>query len=128
VNDDVDPAGPWAIGQVATRVGLEADTLRYYERRGILPAPSRGPAGRRVYDESAVHLIEVLLHLRATGMPLAQIAEFTRLVAADPEGVRERLELLQDHHAAVALKMATWRSSMDVIESKIRDYEHRLQG
>lgn len=68
----------------------------------LLP-PGHDGAGRRVYRHDDVHRIEVLLHLRDTGMPLAQIAEFTRLVASDPEGVPERLELLHKHRAHVIL-------------------------
>ncbi len=82
--------------QAAARVGLEPDTIRYYERHGVLPPADRDARGHRTYDAGAVHLIEVLLHLRDTGMPLTHIAEFTQLVASDPAGVAERLGLLQD--------------------------------
>lgn len=116
----------WGIGDVAARVGLDVDTLRYYERRGVLPRPQRDASGRRRYDDPGVHLIEVLLHLRGTGMPLAQIAEFTRLVATDPDGVPERLELLHRHRAAVADQISAWMASLTVIDGKIRNYSERI--
>lgn len=115
------------IGDVAARVGLDVDTLRYHERRGVLPRPARDASGRRRYDDAGVHLIEVLLHLRATGMPLRQIAELTRLVAQDPGGVRERLDLLRRHRDAVAQQIATWSASLAVINGKIDDYTDRLE-
>lgn len=83
--------GRWANGEVAARVGLHIDPLRYSKRRGVVPIPPRDSGGLRRYDEAGVHLIEVVLHLKGTGMPLTQIAEFTRLVALDPSGVGERL-------------------------------------
>lgn len=91
----------FGIGAVATQVGVAADTIRYYERQLVLPPPQRDASGRRRYDRAAIHLIEVLLHLRDTGMPLVQIAEFTRLVSLDPAGVHERLNLLEQHRTVV---------------------------
>ena len=116
----------WSISEAAQRVGLDPDTLRYYERRGVLPEPQRDSGGRRVYSASDVHLIEVLLHLRSTGMPLATIAEFTRWVAADPGGVIERLELLRRHRDHVRDQIAEWATSLEVIDGKIEDYTRRL--
>ncbi|GAB2485179.1 hypothetical protein GCM10027030_19090 [Luteococcus sediminum] len=46
------------IAEVAAHLGLEADTLRYYERHGVVPSPSRDTAGRRCYAPSDVHLLE----------------------------------------------------------------------
>lgn len=59
----------FGIGEVAARTGLEPDTLRYFERQGILPAPRRDTAGRRQYVAVDVDLIRMLVHLRETGMP-----------------------------------------------------------
>lgn len=114
-----------AVGEVAAELGLSTDTLRYYERRGVLPAPIRDSAGRRVYRDADVHLIEVLLHLRDTGMPLARIAQFTRYVAADPDGVPERLALLQQHRERVVAQIERLNGSLAVIDQKIADYRRR---
>jgi DNA-binding transcriptional MerR regulator len=113
------------VGEVAAQVGLSTETLRYYERRGVLPAPTRDSAGRRVYRDADVHLIEVLLHLRDTGMPLARIAQFTRYVAADPECVAERLALLQQHRERVLAQIERLNRSLAVIDQKITDYARR---
>lgn len=113
------------IGAVAARFGVAPDTIRYYERSGVLPSPTRDSAGRRRYSNDAIHLIEVLMHLRGTGMPLATIAEFTALVARDPEGVPERLALLRAHREKVVESIATWTASLAVIDQKIDDYRAR---
>ncbi|WP_218184572.1 MerR family transcriptional regulator [Nigerium massiliense] len=117
----------FTISQVAARLGIEADTLRYYERRHVVPSPSRDAAGRRCYDANQVHLLEVLLHLKRTGMPLAAIADFTRLVATDPDGVPERLALLQQHRDRILAQRRILEDSLQVVEQKIHDYQARLQ-
>ncbi|MBD3758877.1 MULTISPECIES: MerR family transcriptional regulator [Microbacterium] len=114
-----------SIGQVCARVGLDPDTLRYYERRGVVPTPARTGGGRRAYTEADLHLLDVLLNLKRTGMPLDRIAQFTRLVAADPAGVPERLALLREHHRVVTEHLLAWQASLRLIETKIRDYEQR---
>ena len=114
------------ITQVAAHLGLDPDTLRYYERHGVVPAPPRDHAGHRSYQPGDVHLLEVLMHLKDTGMPLAQIAQFTAWVAQDPDGVPERLALLQEHRTHVIDQITTWQHSLDVIDQKIRDYAQRL--
>lgn len=116
-----------SVGKVAAQFGLEPDTLRYYERIGVLPAPIRNSSGHRIYTDQDVHLLEVLLHLRDTGMPLTRIAEFTRLVASDPDGVPERLALLEEHQAEVLKRLRAWQNSLTLIEQKIADYRSRLE-
>lgn len=114
-------SGPWGISWVADRFGLDPDTLRYYEREGILPAPARDAGGRRVYTAGDVELIEMLMHLRTTGMPLAQIAEFTAL-AAGGSGRVEQLALLQRHRRSVLEQQQRLDASLDVITRKIAGY------
>jgi len=117
-----------SIGDAARHLGLEPDTLRYYERKGIVPAPTKDSAGHRAYSDTQLHLLEVLLHLKSTGMPLAKIALFTRLVANDPDGVPERLELLRNHREQVVQEIESWQNSLRVISGKIEDYNQRLGG
>lgn len=114
------------VGAVAGRLGLDPDTLRYYERRGILPRPSRDATGRRAYGEDDIHLIEVLLRLRETGMPLAEISAFTRFVSEDPERVPERLELLRAHRNRILANRRELDAALALVERKIDDYTRRL--
>lgn len=103
---------------MADRFDLDPDTLRYYEREGVLPAPARDGGGRRVYTAGDIELIEMLVHLKATGMPLAQIAEFTGL-AASRAGGSEQVALLQRHQRAVLEQRDRLDASLDVITRKI---------
>ena len=116
------------IGAAAEHLGLSVDALRYYERAGVIPPAARDAGGRRRYGPEELHLLDVLIHLRATGMPLARIAEFTRLVQQDPNGVPERLALLRDHREAIIERMARLALSLSVVDDKIADYSARLDA
>src|SRR6476659_639669 len=76
------------VGEVAARAGVNVETLRYYERRGLLPAPDREPSGHRRYNE------ETLRFLRAIGFTLSEIAEVLKTVrrsGAPSEAIRVRM-------------------------------------
>ena len=65
--------------EVAAEAGVNPQTLRYYERRGILPRPSRTSAGYRVYSAEAVRLIRFIKRSQALGFTLGEVEELLRL-------------------------------------------------
>ncbi|HYY78243.1 MAG TPA: heavy metal-responsive transcriptional regulator [Actinomycetes bacterium] len=66
------------VGEVAERAGVNVETLRYYERRGLLPAPERAPSGHRRYDEETVRFLRAIKEAQAVGFALAEIADYLR--------------------------------------------------
>src|SRR2546423_10420122 len=81
------------VGEVAARAGLNVETLRYYERRGLLPAPNRDPSGHRRYDEETVGFLRAIKEAQAVGFTLSEIGEYlkaSRRAGAGPGGVRGR--------------------------------------
>jgi redox-sensitive transcriptional activator SoxR len=66
------------VGEVAERAGVNVETLRYYERRGLLPTPERTPSGHRRYDDETVRFIIAIKEAQAVGFTLAEIAEYLR--------------------------------------------------
>src|ERR1700757_349993 len=66
------------VGEVASRAGVNVETLRYYERRGLLPAPDREPSGHRRYDDDTVRLLRAIKQAQAVGFTLGEIAEYLR--------------------------------------------------
>src|SRR4051812_30113170 len=67
------------IGEVAARAGVNVETLRYYERRGLLPEPVRGPGGHRRYDDEAVRFVRAVKEAQGLGFTLSEIEEYLRL-------------------------------------------------
>ena len=66
------------VGEVAARAGVNVETLRYYERRGLLPEPSREPSGHRRYDEETVRFLRAIKEAQAVGFTLSEIDEYLR--------------------------------------------------
>jgi MerR family copper efflux transcriptional regulator len=93
------------IGELANRVGVNIQTIRYYERRGLLPEPERTGSGYREYDEHDVHRMEFILRAKALGFMLSEIRELMDL-RVDPtrtaDDVRARaLEKIADTDAKI---------------------------
>jgi DNA-binding transcriptional MerR regulator len=61
------------IGQVAAEAGVTVDTVRFYERRGVLPAPRRRPSGYREYEQTTVERIRVARDLQRLGLSLDEV-------------------------------------------------------
>ena len=61
------------IGELADRVGVPSRTVRFYERRGLMPNPNRTSSGYRVYSEDAVTRLRFIRHAQSAGLSLAEI-------------------------------------------------------
>ena len=70
---------PWTIGWLASEGGVRVDTIRYYERRGLLPRPSRRHSGYRQYTEDDLARVRFIRRAKDLGFSLAEIAELLEL-------------------------------------------------
>ncbi|HUI36669.1 MAG TPA: MerR family transcriptional regulator [Gaiellaceae bacterium] len=61
------------IGELARRAGVNVETLRYYERRGLLEEPARGPNGHREYNEETVRFVKAVKEAQSLGFTLSEI-------------------------------------------------------
>jgi DNA-binding transcriptional MerR regulator len=92
------------IAEVAQRTGLSKDTLRYYEKAGLVEAVERSSGGQRRYATADLDWLAFLLRLRATGMPIADMQRFAELRKQGDASIAERLALLSRHLATVLLE------------------------
>lgn len=116
------------IAEAAETLGLTSDTLRYYEKDGLLLRPvPRSSSGHRRYDEDDVRWIVLVTRLRATGMPIRDVRRYADLVRAGDGNELQRLELLQAHREQVLQQLAEVTSHLGAIDHKIGIYEDRLR-
>lgn len=113
-------------GEVAARSGFSLDTLRYYERIGLLDRLERSPSGHRRFGEEDLEWLEVLRCLRDTGMPIAQMRQYADLTRAGQATIAERISLLAGHHAQVQERINLLRAQQEHLEQKISWYRSQL--
>jgi DNA-binding transcriptional MerR regulator len=114
--------------QAAAESGFSLDTLRYYERIGLLHSIDRTPGGRRQYSETDLRWLHLLRCLRETGMPIAEMVRFARLTRDGEETVPQRLALLEAHDRRTEEHIARLRDQQTQIRKKIdiyRSHTHR---
>lgn len=114
------------IAEVAQRTGLTKDTLRWYENEGLIPSIARDGNGYRAYDEAAVRMIELVIRLRRTGMPVKEMASFVAMVRQGGDTHDQRLTLLEDHRRRVLAQLAQLHEDLEAIESKIAHYSRLI--
>lgn len=116
------------IADAADELGLSADTLRYYERDGLLLRPvPRSSSGHRRYTEADLRWILLVTRLRATGMPIRDVRRYADLVRAGEGNEEERLALLHAHRDSVLRQLAEVTAHLGAIDHKIGIYEHTLE-
>jgi MerR family mercuric resistance operon transcriptional regulator len=95
------------IGAAGRRAGVNIETIRYYEREGIVPKPARGANGRRIYGEAEIARLAFVRRARELGFTLREIKKLARL-AAEPCAACEEV-------------LAMTRGHLDQVRDKIRD-------
>ena len=113
-------------GEAAEESGFSLDTLRYYERIGLLEPVQRNSAGQRRFTDDDIGWLGMLRCLRGTGMPIAEMLRFAELVRAGDHTVADRIALLEAHDRAVEAKLAELREKQSAIQHKIGYYRDVL--
>lgn len=109
----------FTIQQVAHQTGLSIDTLRYYERIGLIESVRRAPNSHRRYGQRDINWLQTLIRLRETGMPLAQMIHFAELRRLGPATVTERRLILEEHQRALEQHMQKLEQHMAALQRKI---------
>jgi DNA-binding transcriptional MerR regulator len=108
-----------SIQQVAELTELSIDTLRYYERIGLLEKVDRASSGHRRYQQKDIEWIRLLINLKETGMPLAQMIHFAELRRQGDATATERLLLLEQHQQSLEQQMRKLEQHMIELQQKI---------
>ncbi|GAA2383870.1 MerR family transcriptional regulator [Catellatospora methionotrophica] len=112
--------------ETSRRSGFSLDTLRYYERIGLLSEIDRTPGGQRVFSDDDLGWLGLLRCLRDTGMPINQMCRFAELARTGEQSIADRVELLRAHAAAAEEQMALLERQYGHLREKIRYYESVL--
>ena len=112
------------ISAVAELTGNTQHALRYYERIGLVEV-ARDSGGRRAYDADSIARVVFVSRLRASAMPIRDIARYVALAEQGPSTEPQRLALLVAHRDRVRDQIATMQAALDVVDFKITIYGGR---
>ena len=115
------------IKQVCSQYGLTPDTLRYYEKVGVIPEVHRTESGIRDYDEVAIGWGEDAVCMRGAGVPVESIIEYVRLYQAGDTTLQARRDLLKDVHTNLLKQRQQMDAAIDRLSFKIRRYDVALK-
>lgn len=111
--------------EAAARSGFSLDTLRYYEREGILPPVARTVGGHRSFTDADLATLGFLKCLRETGMPIEKLRRYGEL-CRDEATVAERVALLEEHAEAVERELAALLAQRGRLAEKLTWYRGEL--
>lgn len=114
------------ITEVSKKYGLSADTLRYYERVGLIPPVPRNSSGIRDYDQTSLGWVELIKCLRSAGVGIEALSEYCRLFQQGEDTTEQRKELLKEQRRQLLERMEDMRRSLDRLNDKIERYEEGL--
>lgn len=112
--------------QAAAKSGFSLDTLRYYERIGLLDDIERAPSGHRRFRDNDLEWLGILRCLRDTGMPIAQMRRYAELTRGGQATLAERLNLLTEHDTRVQEQIALLLAQHEHLQGKIEWYRSQL--
>ncbi|WP_448808874.1 MerR family transcriptional regulator [Agromyces bauzanensis] len=113
--------------QVVERTGFSLDTLRYYEREGLIGPIERTAGGRRTYRQEHLDWLDLVKCLRDTGMPIADLKLYTAL-SDDASTLDERLDLLERHDLEVQAAIDRLIEQQNHLRAKIAWYRQQVGG
>lgn len=114
------------IAEVSKIYGLSADTLRYYERIGLLPNVTRNASGVRDYSEQDCARVQFVKCMRGAGVSIEALIEYMALFEQGEQTAAARKALLEEQRDLVVQRIADMQAGLDRLNGKIENYEEML--
>lgn len=115
------------IKEVSEKYDISADTLRYYERIGMIPEVTRNANGIRNYQKSDLGWVGLAICMRSAGLPVEALIEYVKLFQQDDSTFAARLQLLQEQREKLEEQKAQLQVAMDKLDYKISRYEKAVE-
>ena len=114
------------ISEVSAQSGISSDTLRYYERIGLLPPINRKESGIRDYSELDLRRVEFIKCMRSAGLPIEVLIEYYGLVQQGDQTIEARKAILINQREQLVAKMAEIQKTIDLVDHKLEVYDQLL--
>ena len=114
------------ISEVSEQSGLSIDTLRYYEKIGLLPPINRTGSGIRDFSELDVRRVGFIKCMRAAGLPVEVLIDYYALVQQGDDTVDARKAIFMEQRTQLLARMAEMQETLDLLNYKIDVYENAV--
>jgi DNA-binding transcriptional MerR regulator len=114
------------IAEVSVRYGMSSDTLRYYERVGLIQPVNRTDSGIRNYNEIDLKRVEFIKCMRSAGLPVEVLIKYVGLVQQGDQTIEDRKEILKEQRAELIARMKAMQKTLDILDYKIELYENAV--
>lgn len=111
------------IAQVSKKYDITQDTLRYYERIGLIPAVGRNKSGVRNYSEEDCRWVEFIKCMRSAGLAIEVLIEYVALFKQGDSTIDARKELLIEQRRQLINKLEDMKETLSRLDRKIESYE-----
>ena len=115
------------IKEVCEKYGITADTLRYYERVGVIPTVGRTKGGKRDYSEQDIAWVENAICMRNAGLPVEMLIEYVRLFQEGDGTFQARRDLLAEAREEILGHLSKYQATLDKLNYKISRYDEAIR-
>jgi len=116
------------ISEVSEKFVLSQDTLRYYERIGLIPSVNRNKSGIRDYSEEDCKWVEFIKCMRGAGLPIEVLIEYVGLFQQGDTTIEARKELFIEQRKQLITRMVDMNKTLERLDYKIATYEQVVVG
>jgi MerR family transcriptional regulator, aldehyde-responsive regulator len=114
------------IAEISKKLEISPDTLRYYERIGLIPGVGRSEGGIRDYSEEDFRWVEFIKCMRSAGLPIETLIEYVSLFQQGEKTFQARNELLIEQRELLKARIGDMNITLDRLDYKIANYEQTL--
>ena len=114
------------IMEVSEQYGVSSDTLRYYERIGLIQPVHRTESGIRDYNELDLRRVEFIKCMRSAGLPIEVLIEYVGLVQQGDRTIETRKEILMEQRELLVARMKEMQKTLNILDHKIEAYENAV--
>lgn len=114
------------IMEVSEQYKISSDTLRYYERVGLIPPVNRNSGGIRDYNELDLRRVEFIKCMRSAGLPIEVLIEYVGLVQRGDKTIEARKDILKEQRELLIARMQEMQKTLDLLDHKIEVYENTV--
>jgi MerR family transcriptional regulator, aldehyde-responsive regulator len=114
------------IAEASEQLNISTDTLRYYEKIGLIPPVKRNRGGIRDYGETDLNWVEFIKYMRGAGLSIEVLTEYVRFAMQGDKTIEARKNILIEQRKQLGVRMEEMQKTMDKLNYKIEQYENTL--